>query len=382
MGDCPATCCKGWLIPVDDDTLIKYNRLKGTDYIKYILSLREKSGIKCFNTNLKKCTFLDKDGLCSLQKKYGEEYLSEVCRIFPRTDYNIFRSCEDASVPVSTLFFELSCPKVAELFVRNSNNMKIINSTHETSGEISTTNDDIDFYKFLILLNDSINKIICDRNYSLHEIYAFLLNLGQKLQDLFILNESCDAITKINEYIDSNKLFDFAFNGESDIRNYYISAVLTDKIMTGGYYHPRVKGESGLLYKLCRLYFEEFDKMKISDIDSVLKNLTSEIKIDSSLDYKMDDFLRNHLWYILSASFAEIFEDYSFQLKFVIAIIRNQMLAMFAYLYSEHISPLDSDNLVKLLYSFSRRGAGSDGLYADFARVVIRGIDCDRFIGN
>lgn len=395
-GACPATCCKGWLIPVDDNTLEKYNHLQGIDYLKFKLSLREKSGIKCFNTNLTNCAFHDKDGLCSLQKKYGEGYLSEVCRIFPRTVYHVIDSGTESnsSTPCGSMFMELSCPKASELFVANINKMSVITAPHTIGGEIITTNDDYDYYRFLIKLNDELINII-NSNHTLHELYAFLNNLGHKLQNMFISEDSANVIETVEEHLLNHSLFDFVSdNARSSKRitdangithssetfvnaketsttpTYYLDATTIDKIMTGGYYHKRVKGESELLYRLCRLYFKEFDKMKISDIDSLLKNLTSEIITDPSLNFAMDDFLKNHLWYTLSASFMEIFEDYSFQSKFLIAIIRNSMLSLFLYLYSKNIAPITADNLVTILYSFSRRGAGSDGLYADFARMI------------
>jgi len=370
MGSCPATCCKGWLIPVDDETLKKYESLKGIDYLKFKLSLREKSGIKCFNTNLKECIFHSKDGLCSLQKKYGVGHLSEVCRIFPRTDYNLLDCSISGNLPCSTQFLELSCPEAARLFVRNIGRMEIITSEHCVSGEISTTNDDFEYYSFLLALCDSINETIADTGHSIHEIYAFLLNLGRKIQNLFVRNDSSEAVKIIRDHLADGSLFDFALNDSDAFNEYCLSAFLTDKIMTGGYYHRRVEGESELLYKLCRCYFTEFDKMKISDMDSLFENLTSEINVDPSISFTIDDFLRNHLWYTLSSSFAEIFEDYSFQNKFTMAMIRNHLLTVFLFLYSKHIAPLNEDRIVSVLYSFSRRGAGSDGLYADFVRLV------------
>lgn len=365
--DCPATCCKGWLVPIDDNTLEKYKKLKGIDGLKFRLSLREKSGLKCFNTNLKVCSFYDKDSLCSLQKKYGESYLSDVCRLFPRTLYkipltDIPESGLYSRLSFASAFLELSCPEAAKLFVKHMDDMSIIDQQLDIGDESSSTNDDFEFYKFLLELNQDLNELIENSSIGITQIYGSLYDIGRKIQEIFVTSKDSEtAISLSNSYVQ---------NYISDCKEFTITATQLDKFITGGYYHTRVKGESPFLYELCKLYFKKFDDLKISDIDKIIKRLPEGIKTSESLTFSMDKFLRQHLKYVLSATFNEIFEDYSFHCKFTIAILRTQLLSVFMWLYSNSIEPINEDNLVKILYSFHRRGAGNDGLFLDFYNLL------------
>jgi len=366
MGKCPESCCCGWLVPIDEDTVSKYNSLKGLDFFNYRLSIRKRYDRMCFNANLRECKFHCKDGLCSLQKKYGEDYLSETCRIFPRTVYTLFSenqiSKDYSDLPAASEFLELSCPVAAELFIKNINDMHIISVPFKGEIKDCATNEDINFWKLLIHANDTLNSVILNPENSLQKVYGILLKSAEALQNIYLNNDSRAAFKKAFQFLDN--IDSLAAD------SFFVSASDIDKIMTGGYYHRRVKAESRQLYNLCLLYFNTFDKMNISDIDKIYSALPSGICVAPKLDFTMDRFLRCHLFYVLSESFAEVYEDYSFSSKITIAIIRNQLLSIFIWLYSNKKEPITSDNLHRILYSFHRRGAGNDGLYFDFAKSI------------
>ena len=63
------------------------------------------------------CPFLGKDKLCGLQKKYGEEYLSETCNRFPRREINFI------SKKFTTL--KMACPEAARLCLSSKESMNI-----------------------------------------------------------------------------------------------------------------------------------------------------------------------------------------------------------------------------------------------------------------
>ncbi len=107
-GKCEETCCFGWQVAVDDETLLKYRSVKG------FLGLRLKSAFAfkdepVLNLREKKCPFHTKEGLCELQKKLGQAYQPEVCRIYPRYWRNYG--------PFTEIWLDLSCIRAAELFL-------------------------------------------------------------------------------------------------------------------------------------------------------------------------------------------------------------------------------------------------------------------------
>lgn len=81
MADCPDNCCdEDWDIYIDDETVEKYRKLG-------ISELESKISIESPHVIIKnnhKCPFITPEGLCTFHRDYGEEYLSNTCRSYPR----------------------------------------------------------------------------------------------------------------------------------------------------------------------------------------------------------------------------------------------------------------------------------------------------------
>lgn len=97
---CTHSCCIGWEIDIDEDTLFKYRSLKD-GYGKPI-----NESISCEDTphfNLlpdERCPHLDEKGLCKIIINAGEEYLCHICREHPRF-YNYIGDRAEAGVGMS-----------------------------------------------------------------------------------------------------------------------------------------------------------------------------------------------------------------------------------------------------------------------------------------
>lgn len=99
---CPDTCCKGWEIDIDEETLAYYKTLQGPVAEKIRDSVREGS----FALDEKgRCPLLNEKGLCEICLAFGEEALSEVCMEYPRftmeypgvREKTLCLSCEEAA---------------------------------------------------------------------------------------------------------------------------------------------------------------------------------------------------------------------------------------------------------------------------------------------
>ena len=99
---CRRSCCIGWEIYVDDDTLEKYKQLGG----RYTESLSETEDGVCFKlSDGERCPFLNENGLCDIITEKGEDCISEICREHPRfysffsdhTEVGLGLSCEEAA---------------------------------------------------------------------------------------------------------------------------------------------------------------------------------------------------------------------------------------------------------------------------------------------
>jgi lysine-N-methylase len=112
---CEDTCCAGWNISIDRQTLEAYRRVDHphlVDRLKHFIkpipsAAREPSGDPArisLAPETQSCPFLEK-GLCAIHRDLGEDYLSNTCATFPRCARDFGGQVEYA--------LNLSCPEAA-----------------------------------------------------------------------------------------------------------------------------------------------------------------------------------------------------------------------------------------------------------------------------
>lgn len=106
---CPDTCCAGWEIDLDADTLARYDRLPGPLGQRVRSKIQQADGYTFFALEHGRCPFLNGDGLCELILAQGDDLLSVTCREHPRfvEEYGGLReTC-----------LSISCPEAARLLL-------------------------------------------------------------------------------------------------------------------------------------------------------------------------------------------------------------------------------------------------------------------------
>lgn len=182
-GKCPHTCCQGWGVDIDKNTLARYKNVDGIygAKLKQILS-NHKQFFKVGAT----CPFLNKDGLCDIQNNLGESYLCDVCKKFPRVEYIYGNVVEHNLSP--------ACIPVAYMILNEG-----INLIEKNTDRLITTYSTFDtkFYPYMInarsLIFDALNSL----NYN--NALMFMLDFGEYLQNHF------RVYTKLDEVINSYK---------------------------------------------------------------------------------------------------------------------------------------------------------------------------------
>ena len=115
---CTHSCCIGWEIDIDGDTMERYERLSGGYGEKIKESIE---GGDCPRFALGKndrCPHLDEKGLCRIISNLGEEYLCHICREHPRF-YNITARGIEAGLG-------LSCEEAARLILSSDEYAEMI----------------------------------------------------------------------------------------------------------------------------------------------------------------------------------------------------------------------------------------------------------------
>lgn len=94
-GECTHTCCAGWEIDIDEETLERYRSMPGPTGERIRSRIDESGETPCFRmTEENRCPFLNRDGLCDLIITEGEDILCQICTDHPRFR-NFFADSEE-----------------------------------------------------------------------------------------------------------------------------------------------------------------------------------------------------------------------------------------------------------------------------------------------
>lgn len=112
-GSCEDTCCAGWNVTVDKKTYQAYRKVREPQMVgklqKYVKRNRKQNDdseyAKFMLNENNKCHMMLEDGLCSIHKELGEEFLCNTCAIYPRhltqvggvTEKSLTLSCPEAA---------------------------------------------------------------------------------------------------------------------------------------------------------------------------------------------------------------------------------------------------------------------------------------------
>ena len=152
---CPDTCCAGWQIVIDEDTLDKYHRFGGPFGNRLANSIDWREGVfKQYED--KRCAFLDENNLCDIYTEAGPEMFCRTCKTYPR-HFEEFENVREISLA-------MSCPEAAKLILMPMEPVKFITVEKKYKEEIY---EDFDFllYSKLVDAREIILEILQNRTW-------------------------------------------------------------------------------------------------------------------------------------------------------------------------------------------------------------------------
>lgn len=148
---CKAHCCKYWKIGIDRKTYKKYAsikpKFKSKEILKNIKVENNKYTIELDDKYF--CPFLTEDNWCSIQKKYGADFLSDICMTYPRKTFRIGEFFERS--------LTLTCPIAADLVLSKVEPISFEQT--EISGK-EYMNSCRDIVSLIKIPNDLMNYVI------------------------------------------------------------------------------------------------------------------------------------------------------------------------------------------------------------------------------
>lgn len=180
-GACPHTCCAGWEVELDDDTVARYAAVPSKLGQRLRAAMEtDEAGVVCFASNGGRCPFLDGENLCEIHRKLGEAATSATCRAHPRFT--------EEFGPLREISLTASCPAAAELLLGSVRPLTFV--TRELS-EREEPGDE--WLAPLLTLRERILTMLRDRTVPLPIRLADCLRLSREAQ-LLLDDDRADAL--------------------------------------------------------------------------------------------------------------------------------------------------------------------------------------------
>ena len=184
--ECEDSCCEGWAILIDEDSLTKYRNTIGHLGRRMKESIDWKEG--CFRQCNGRCAFLNEDNLCDIQILGGEKILCDTCRDYPRHKEE-YEGLREGSL-------SLSCIEAAKLILGSMDPVQFLDFADEEEDEEF---EDYNYLLFTKLMDAREKMLAClqNRGLNIYQRMQKVLTLARHLQEAFDEN----AIFQMDERI-------------------------------------------------------------------------------------------------------------------------------------------------------------------------------------
>lgn len=196
---CPDTCCAGWQIVIDDETLEIYSNEK--DEFSYRLKNSIDWSEGAFFQNNGRCAMLNDNNLCDLVTAKGEGALCKTCHMYPR-HIEEFEGVREYSL-------SLSCPVAARIILEDTNKLIFDIEENDETDPLEEEFEDFDFFMYTQLeqARDVIFEIIQNRDLSVDIRMSYIMDMARKLQnavdeqEIYRMEEITDEYKALGEKI-------------------------------------------------------------------------------------------------------------------------------------------------------------------------------------
>lgn len=173
---CPKSCCEGWQIMIDDESIDRYQNESGHFGQRLLKSINFTE--QCFLQNNSRCAMLNDNGLCDLHSSLGEESLCYTCKMFPR-HVEEFQDIREYSL-------SLACPEFVRMLMEPSYIFDII----ENEDDLLDDPDEFEDYDFILFdkLNfarDKMLHIAKNNNQPLWKRLSQIASMALALQECY-----------------------------------------------------------------------------------------------------------------------------------------------------------------------------------------------------
>lgn len=173
-GACPDSCCQGWEVDADEDSLAYYKTLSGSlrARIDSVLD-KDEFGNTIFRlADKKRCPFLNQDNLCDMHIAIGGEHTPYTCRTFPRF-INDFGGTREMGI-------SFSCPIASDIMWNLTEDFDFVSEINSQPPSLNEI--DAELYFKLLSYRKEAYSIVQDRKPEINIRLIRLLDYAAKIQ--------------------------------------------------------------------------------------------------------------------------------------------------------------------------------------------------------
>ena len=349
-GECPSTCCRGWMIPLSEEDRLRFMKEGGLLGLRLCLaaspdepSVLNKGGLTC--------PFHKNNGLCELQLKKGHSFIPESCRDYPRffRNYTFFEE----------RLIDLSCVLGARLFMDNTDRLYFTEYEGSPYSEPCCTNDDTGYFRSLLGARQEILT---------------------ELRDVSDPDKLSSVLSRTVSYcMDAGRAFlsgDTAFFEKHSLKEYPerlslfpFDLTLFDRLMDTGITGSLLFYKNPLLNRLCALYKRL--RGKTLRTDKGLKELGS---LFFTAHPKAPRLLSAYYSYYLLGYFMQSYEDYSFVRNASAGIVHLNMIFLFMVILNAGQEELSRDMTARVIASYNKKAYYNESVLKEMYEIMRQSI--------
>ena len=338
---CEDTCCAGWQIVIDKESLQKYKKVRGNFRKRMLGSVNWLQGTFRQDKD-KRCAFLNENNLCDLYLAQGKNGFCKTCREYPRHTEEV--------EGVREITLSLSCPEVARIVMNRTEPVAFISREEDGDEEF----DDFDPFLYSVLedARKEMLGILQDRSLTVAERAVLVLGMAHDMQGRMNRRELFDCMTVIDKYTGDRALvFVRKYLDRADVKERENG--LAPVMFTHLYKLELLREEWGVL-------LDETQDLLYGDRDAY-RQIRAEFAAYQKADGAVDIHLEQLLVYFLFTYFPGAVYDGEIYAKAQLVVYSVWMiweLWMARWLKNE--KTLDLEEMTELVYRFSREVEHSD----------------------
>ncbi len=248
---CPDTCCAGWQIVIDDDSLDKYAKEPGLAG-----EIDWQEGV--FKQQQGRCAMLNSQNLCRLIIEKGEDWLCDTCNRYPR-HIEEFDGIREMSL-------SLSCPVAAEMMLKSQEPMRFLTEEDEEPDPLEEEFEDFDFLLFTQLedAREVLFSIVQNREMSIEQRMFLIMQMARKMQECLDDERLYEMEDVIGKFAAGSSECESAVNRYEKLKEnfplfYKLERLRADWSQIIDDVHTTLyAAEEGTYNEICQAFYEEF----------------------------------------------------------------------------------------------------------------------------